>query len=202
MIPPRLAGRDPAGGRIGVSSVFRVGLTPIVFPARFAAKESIGARQVLYASRLPYAMARDGWLPSALARTSQRTGVPTVALVATCLVSALCAALPFGKLVVLDILLYSAGLALEFAALMVLRIRRPDLARPSRVPGGRLGLAWAALAPLMFATVVTVAAWRGEGAVRLQLLIATLAITGGVLLYYSRRRGRRDRPEQDSESPG
>jgi amino acid transporter len=119
---------------------------------------------VLYASRLPYAMARDGWPPSALARTSQRTGVPTVALVATCLVSALCAALPFGKLVVLDILVYSVGLALEFAALMVLRIRRPDLACPSRVPSGRLGLAWATLAPLMFATVVTGAAWRGEGA--------------------------------------
>jgi amino acid transporter len=209
---PMLAGiaatTDPAtwDESAGWPSLARViggpSLGTIVAGAALVSAWSLFNGQVLYASRLPYAMARDGWLPLALARTSQRTGVPTVALVATCLVSALCTALPFGKLVVLDILLYSAGLALEFAALIVLRIRRPDLARPSRVPGGSLGLAWATLAPLIFAAVVAGAAWRGEGAVRLQLLIATLAITGGLLLYYSRRRGRRDRPEQDSESPG
>ena len=39
----------------------------------------------------------------------------------------------------LDILLYGASLVLEFLALIVLRIREPQLLRPFRVPGGMFG---------------------------------------------------------------
>jgi amino acid transporter len=163
-------------------------LGAIVAGAALVSAWSLFNSQVLYASRLPYAMARDGWLPSVLRRTSPRTGVPTVALAATCLISALCAALTFRKLVILDILLYSAGLALEFAALIALRVRRPELARPFRVPGGRLGLACATLAPLMLATIVFGAALQTEDDARLQLLIACAMISGGVVCYHLRRR--------------
>lgn len=143
--------------------------------------------QVLYASRLPYAMACDGWLPAVLTRTSGWTGVPTVALAATCLISALCAALPFSELVILDMLLYAAGLALEFAALIAMRVRRPELPRPFRMPGGWPGLIAATGAPMAFAAVVTSATFRDEEGVRLQLLIAGLIISSGLILYHLRR---------------
>jgi hypothetical protein len=44
--------------------------------------------------------------------------------------------LRFESLVTLDIMLCGASLVLEFAALVVLRIRRPEMPRPFRVPGG------------------------------------------------------------------
>ena len=42
----------------------------------------------------------------------------------------------FSKLLVLDVLLTGLSLMLEFAALVALRIRQPDLPRPFRIPGG------------------------------------------------------------------
>jgi amino acid transporter len=42
----------------------------------------------------------------------------------------------FDRLLMLDILLYGASLILEFVALVVLRIREPELVRPFKVPGG------------------------------------------------------------------
>ena len=47
--------------------------------------------------------------------------------------------LSFDKLIMLDLLLYGASLILEFLALIMLRIREPQLARPFRVPGGLPG---------------------------------------------------------------
>ena len=43
---------------------------------------------------------------------------------------------PFEALVVVDVFIYSLGLMLEFVALIALRIKRPDMPRPFKVPGG------------------------------------------------------------------
>ena len=51
----------------------------------------------------------------------------------------MCLGLGFARLVTIDILLYGASLSLEFVALVVLRIREPELPRPFRVPGGMFG---------------------------------------------------------------
>jgi amino acid transporter len=48
----------------------------------------------------------------------------------------LCLGLSFTKLVILDVLLTGLSLLLEFAALVALRIREPELRRPYRIPGG------------------------------------------------------------------
>ena len=60
------------------------------------------------------------------------------------LVSACCysvfALLPFGQLVVADVLLYSFALALEYAALIRLRVREPSLRGSFRVPVGIRGI--------------------------------------------------------------
>jgi len=46
----------------------------------------------------------------------------------------LCLGLGFERLVTIDILLYGASLSLEFVALVVLRIREPELRRPFAFP--------------------------------------------------------------------
>jgi hypothetical protein len=50
--------------------------------------------------------------------------------------------------VTLDILVYGLSLVLEFLALVELRVREPQLARPFRVPGGMIGAVAVGIAPV------------------------------------------------------
>src|SRR5690349_17433083 len=101
-------------------------LGPVVAGGALLATWSLFNGQLLYVSRLPYAMALDGWMPSPLKHVSEKTGVPVGSLLACCSVAALFAALSFGKLILIDVLLYSAALSLEFAALIALRWKAPQ----------------------------------------------------------------------------
>jgi amino acid transporter len=143
--------------------------------------------QLLYVSRIPYAMACDGWLPSPLMRISKATGVPINALALACIVSGMVAALPFTKLVVIDILLYSAELFLEFLALMALRIKEPEMQRPFRVPGGWPGLIFVTISPMALALVVAAASMRGARADLYQMVIVPVVIASGIIVYFCRR---------------
>jgi amino acid transporter len=93
---------------------------------------------VMSYSRLPVAMAEDGHLPKIFTR-KLKDGAPWVAIIVLGIAWAASLGLSFDKLIMLDILLYGASLVLEFLALIVLRIREPQLLRPFRVPGGMFG---------------------------------------------------------------
>ena len=89
-------------------------------------------------TRLPMAMAEDGMLPLVLARRNQR-GVPWVSVLLCGLAWALALKLPFERLISIDLILYGSSLLLEFVALIVLRVREPELPRPFKA--GNLALA-------------------------------------------------------------
>ena len=91
---------------------------------------------LLSGSRVPAVLAADRYLPRSLAKTHPRFGTPVNAIVISCLVFAVFCALDFQTLLDADIILGFGGLALEFAALLVLRKRFPAMSRPFRVPGG------------------------------------------------------------------
>jgi amino acid transporter len=80
-------------------------------------------------TRLPMAMAEDGMLPSFVARRNSR-GVPWVSVLLCGLGWALALNLKFERLISIDLILYGSSLLLEFVALVILRIREPDLTRP------------------------------------------------------------------------
>jgi amino acid transporter len=94
---------------------------------------------VMSYSRLPLAMAQDGMLPAVFGKLRKKSRAPWVAIIALAIGWAMCLGLGFARLVTLDILLYGASLLLEFVTLAVLRFREPELKRPFRVPGGKLG---------------------------------------------------------------
>jgi amino acid transporter len=144
--------------------------------------------QILYASRLPFAMAKDGWLPKMFAKTTEKTGVPGNAIIACCLLSALFAALPFGKLVVIDILFYSAELLLEFIALLVLRIYEPDLPRPFKIRGGWFILVLITIAPMSFAATVIYATLTAADVDLWQVGVVVVGLLSGVVLYFLRKK--------------
>jgi amino acid transporter len=87
-------------------------------------------------ARLPLAMARDGILPKWLARKDPETGAPTRSILLAAVLYTACLGLGFRRLVQIDVLLYGAIVVLEFASLIVLRIKEPQLVRPFRIPGG------------------------------------------------------------------
>jgi amino acid transporter len=82
-------------------------------------------------TRLPIAMAADGFLPQLFLRRNSR-GVPWTSLLACGIAWALALKLPFERLISIDLILYGSSLILEFVALIALRIREPELPRPFR----------------------------------------------------------------------
>ena len=91
---------------------------------------------LLSVSRIPYVMANDRYLPKAISREHKRYGTPWVAILVCSVIYSLFTLGPFQSLVVVDVFLCSLALILEFAALIALRIKYPDLPRPFKIPGG------------------------------------------------------------------
>jgi len=132
---------------------------------------------------VPIAMAADGFLPKVMGLRSRRTGVPWVAVLVCAIGWAMCLKLGFEKLLLLDTLLYGLSLILEFAALVALRIREPNLARPYKVPGGLLGCIIISLGPIPLMVVAFWKALSDDGARRgLEFSAGTVIL--GVLLYF------------------
>jgi amino acid transporter len=104
---------------------------------------------VMSYSRLPLAMAQDGMLPKVFGKLQSKTRAPWVAILVLAVLWAPCLLLGFERLVTIDILLYGCSLALEFAALIALRIREPELPRPFKVPGGMFGAIAIGIAPML-----------------------------------------------------
>ncbi len=113
-------------------------------------------------TRVPLALARDGLLPAALARTDAR-GTPVRAVVASAACYSVFTLLPFAQLVVADALLYALAMFLEFGALVALRRREPGLRGPFRIPLGTAGVvALAALPAVVFLAATAFSALGGE----------------------------------------
>jgi amino acid transporter len=133
-------------------------------------------------SRIPLAMANDGLLPRRLARTDAR-GTPRAAILVAAGFYSLWALLPFGQLVVADVLLYAAALFLEFGALVALRIREPALRGAFRLPLGTRSVAALAAVPMAVLAGIVVLAFL-DGEVARPALLGSLAAAGlGPLLY-------------------
>ncbi len=138
---------------------------------------------VMSYSRLPLAMARDGMLPGIFGRLQPRTRAPRVTILVCAAGWAMCLRLGFERLITIDILLYGASLMLEFAALVVLRIREPELPRPFRVPGGMIGAWMAGVCPLLLLGFSVVHGEKEEILGMSALTFGLLLISSGLFAY-------------------
>jgi amino acid transporter len=117
---------------------------------------------LLTSSRVPYAMAVRRMLPAPLARLHPRYGTPWAAILANSAGSALLIGWaaqadhetgPFVALLKIDMWLYALALILEFAALIYLRARVPEMRRPYRIPGGVAGVSVLSAPPVLLCLV-------------------------------------------------
>ena len=141
---------------------------------------------LLTGSRVIYAVARDGLFLPAFARTSAR-GVPSVALVASCVLAVLYVSSPVGDLANVFVIGAWPFYALAAVATVRLRSREPALARPYRTPG----YPWT---PVVFAAVSlgVVASYGITQPWQLGMSVGIIALGGPVYGWYAwqLRRGR------------
>jgi amino acid transporter len=138
-------------------------------------------------TRLPYAMAEDGLLPRILAKRWSN-GVPWVSVLACSFGWALALGFTFERLITIDLVLYGGALLLEFIALVILRVREPNMHRPFRVPGGLTSAVAIGIGPALLIAFALHAA-RDERVAGLSALVfAAIIAAAGPLVYLLVRR--------------
>jgi amino acid transporter len=138
---------------------------------------------VMSYSRLPLAMAQDGMLPAVFSKVTKRSGAPWVSILVLATGWAMCLGLGFERLVTIDILIYGTSLLLEFIALIVLRVREPNLSRPFKVPGGMFGAIAIGFFPIV---LLGFSIFRSDSEHILgmsSLLFGILLVAGGFFAY-------------------
>jgi amino acid transporter len=103
---------------------------------------------VLTSTRMPFAMAEDGYLPLLLTRRHPRFGTPWIAILVSATIYALLAFQTLTRLITVYNWLRAATTVLTVLAVWGMRRENPNLHRPFIVPGGRTGLLYVVLAPV------------------------------------------------------
>lgn len=148
-----------AASATGAAGVF---LAPMLAIAGMCSAIALFNALLLVYTRIPLAMSSDGLLPAFLSRTDAR-GTPRVAIVVSATIYSVVSLIPFGNLVVADVIFYAAAVLLEFASLIWFRVREPHLRGPFRVPLGTAGIVALTLMPFaVFIAVVVISFYDGE----------------------------------------
>jgi amino acid transporter len=133
------------------------------------------------ATRVPFALAEDGMAPAWMVRVHRKWGTPWVAILVTGLFFCVFSVNAFSRAVVIDVLLNSLTLMLEFLALWRLRFTRPDIPR-RKIPGGWVGLLIATVLPFAIIILAIYSQVRDEGWIAIWLTAIVIAI--GAILYF------------------
>jgi len=203
--PAIVAAQDIGARRALLSEMMRVAYTPglgvgagmwlgrlaavLVMVTAFASVFSL----LLGYSRIPFAAARDGNFPAAFGRLHPTRGFPFVSLLALAGMACLFCFFSLGDviaaLVVLRILLQ---FGLQHVGVMVLRVRRPEMARPFRI--------WLYPVPPLLALVGFGYIVVSRPNFRRELLLAAFVAVMGTIVFLGRRvfrRGKLEHPVGD-----
>ncbi len=140
---------------------------------------------VLTTTRMPFAMAQDGYLPARLTRLHPLYGTPWMAILISALIYCVLAVGTLTQLISVYIWLRIATSVLTFLAAWQLRRKMPELPRPFRIPGGRKGLVYVVGAPLVMSGVALL------GSDRFAVRWGPVALLLGPIAYLAIRHRRR-----------
>ena len=136
----------------------------------------------LTSTRMPFAMADDGYLPRALTGIHPRYGTPWISIVASAVVYALLSVLTLTQLISVYSWLRIATTILTVLAAWQLRRKRPEMKRPFLIPGRRMGLIYAVAAPVVMSVVAML------GSDRYGTVGGLAGLAAGPLVYWGLRR--------------
>jgi amino acid transporter len=141
---------------------------------------------VLTTTRMPFAMAEDGYLPAPLTRKHARYGTPWLAILVSAAIYALLAWQSLTQLISVYIWLRSATTVLTVLSAWKLRRTRPEMPRAFVIPGGWLGLIYVVAAPVVMAMVALL------GSDRFALIGGVIAMILGPVVYGIERFSKRN----------
>ena len=170
---PALA-RSPLAAASAASLLFGAAGGRVVQAFVVLALPSAVFANTLFASRVAFALARDGAAPAALARVNAG-GTPSAALATSVAVAALFLLGTFERVIALCSFMFVATYAMSFASLFVLRRREPAAPRPFRAWGHPWTTGLILVASLAF-MAGTVAADRVTGLIAIGLVVASWPI--------------------------
>ena len=139
---------------------------------------------LLSVSRVPSVMGKDKLLPKFFTTLHPKYQTPYITIIVCACIVSLLVLRPLADLLIMDICLYSAGLSLEFAALVSLRKKAADADRPFRIPLQGKGLLALFLGPLLVISVALGGALIGSKENLYAALIAILAILSAPVAWF------------------
>jgi amino acid transporter len=139
---------------------------------------------VLASTRMPFAMADDGYLPHSLTGLHPRFGTPWISIIASAIVYGLLSVLKLTQLISVYSWLRIATTILTVLAGWQLRRTRPDMKRPFLIPGRRAGLVYAVAAPVIMSVVAML------GSDRYGTVGGLVGLAVGPLVYWGVRRAK------------
>ena len=143
----------------------------------------IYAAVLLSVSRVPMVMAEDNLLPERLNRKHKKFQTPYISIIICSVVVSFMVLWTFADLLIIDVTVYGAGLALEYIALVRLRINEPHAPRPFKIPLGVPALCIAMMLPLSVYFIALAGAFSStEGAIA-AALFAILALSSAELIW-------------------
>ena len=139
---------------------------------------------VLTSTRMPFAMAEDGYLPVGLTRKHVRFGTPWIAIIVSGLVYGLLAVHSLVQLITIYNWLRVATTIMTVLAAWQLRRKQPDMRRPFVIPGGKAGLITAVVAVVIMSAVALL------GSDKYGLRWGPVALAAGPVVYMVLRKTR------------
>jgi amino acid transporter len=138
---------------------------------------------ILASTRMPFAMAEDGYLPHALTGVHRRYGTPWTAIITSAVIYALLAIHSLLQLIAIYNWLRVATTVLTVLAAWQLRRKQPDMPRPFVIPGGRIGLIYSVAAVVFMSAIALL------GSDRYGLIWGPAALAVGPVVYFALSRG-------------
>lgn len=138
---------------------------------------------LLSVSRVPKVMADDGLLPQKINKIHPKFKTPYVSILICSAVVSLMILWSFGDLLIIDVTVYGAALFLEFVALIVFRLKSPNLHRPFKIPLNVYGLGLMAMLPLLVYVVALAGAFSASGETWRPAAFAIGTLLSGELLW-------------------
>jgi amino acid transporter len=142
---------------------------------------------LMASSRIPFVLAGDNILPVFFTKQHPKYGTPWVAIIFSSAIYAALSIFNFKQLAEIDVVLYSSALLLEFIALVILRVKEPDLPRPFKIPGGWWILSLVVLLPVSLIGFALYSLVMEDE--RTTLILLFFAIASGAVIFFLRKSG-------------
>lgn len=111
---------------------------------------------VLTSTRMPSAMAEDGYLPPVFAAKHPKFGTPWIAILISSAIYAVLAFHTLAQLLTVYVWLRTLVTVLTVLSAWRLRTKFPEMKRPFVIPGGRAGLLYVVIAPILMGILALV----------------------------------------------